>query len=131
VIGQEQLFLDKAQESLAGAQSEFANGRYNNCANRCYYACFQAAITALPRAGIRPRGEQWSHEFVPGQFNGQLIYRRKLYPPQLRHILERNYTLRQKADYAEDLVTETEANRALRRTHSFVHAIEERGGERA
>ncbi len=27
-------FLVKAQESLAGAESEFANGRYNNCANR-------------------------------------------------------------------------------------------------
>ena len=43
------LYTDKAQESLAGAESEFANGRYNNCANRCYYACFQTAIAALLR----------------------------------------------------------------------------------
>jgi len=120
VIGQGQLFLDKAQESLAGAQSEFVNGRYNNAANRCYYACFQAAITALLRAGIQPRGDQWGHEFVPAQFNGQLIYRRKLYPTELRAILERNFALRQKADYAADLVTQTEANRALHRTRGFV-----------
>lgn len=119
-------FLDKALESLAGAESEFVNGRYNNCANRCYYACFQAAIVALQRAGIRPRRDQWSHEFVAGQFNGELINRRKLYPTELRGTLERNYTLRQKADYEEDLVTQTEANRALRRTRSFVQAIEER-----
>jgi hypothetical protein len=32
--------LLKAEESLAAAASELANGRYNSCANRCYYACF-------------------------------------------------------------------------------------------
>lgn len=65
------------------------NGRYNNCANRCYYACFQAAIAALQDAGIRPTGPQWSHAYVPSQFDGVLIYRRKRYPTELRGILER------------------------------------------
>ena len=50
------IYLAKATESLQTAESEFANGRYNSCANRCYYACFQAAIAALLREGIRPRG---------------------------------------------------------------------------
>ena len=89
---------------------------------------YQAAIAALQRAGIRPRGEQWSHEFVPAQFDGQLIYRRKLYPTELRSVLERNYVLRQKADYEDDEVTQTEAQRALRRTRSFVQSVQERGG---
>ncbi len=59
-------YFAKAQESLAGAESEFANARYNNCANRCYYACFQGAVSALIRAGIRPRGNppQWGHSYV-------------------------------------------------------------------
>jgi hypothetical protein len=39
-VGEEQGFLLKAEESLAAAASELANGRYNSCANRCYYACF-------------------------------------------------------------------------------------------
>ena len=43
------IYLAKAEESLRTAESEFANGRYNSCANRCYYACFQAAIAALLR----------------------------------------------------------------------------------
>lgn len=30
-----QIYLFKAEESLAGAESEFINGRYNNTANRC------------------------------------------------------------------------------------------------
>jgi uncharacterized protein (UPF0332 family) len=124
-------FLDKAMESLIGAESEFLNSRYNNCANRCYYACFQAAIVALQGAGIAPRGTtgQWSHAFVPAQFEGMLINRRKLYPTQLRGTLGHLYGLRQTADYDEDPVTQTEANRALRRTRTFVQAIQERGGE--
>jgi hypothetical protein len=68
VITRDDLFLEKARESLAGADSEFAQGRYDNCANRCYYACFQAAIWALDRAGIRPQGAsgEWSHAMVRG-----------------------------------------------------------------
>jgi len=123
------LFLEKALESLAGADSEYANDRYNNCANRCYYACFQAAIVALSRAGIRPRGAsgEWGHAFVPAQFDGELINRRKLYPSELRGTLNRTYKLRSKADYEAVVVTQTEASRALRRTRGFVDAVS--GGE--
>jgi hypothetical protein len=46
------IFLAKAEESLAGAESELAAGRYYNCVNRCYYACFQAAVVALMHAGV-------------------------------------------------------------------------------
>jgi uncharacterized protein (UPF0332 family) len=121
VIAQDDLFLEKARESLAGADSELAQGRYNNCANRCYYACFQAAIWALDRAGIYPQGAsgEWSHAFVPAQFDGQLIGRRKVYSPELA----RNYALRERADYAAGPVSQTETSRALRRARSFVQAI--------
>ena len=122
--------LIKAEESLAGAESEFAQGRYNTCANRCYYACFQAAVAALQRAGIAPRGAsgQWSHSFVPARFDGLLINRRKLYPAELRNVLERTYALRQKADYQEDTVTQTEAERLLRRVRTLAQTIEASGG---
>lgn len=124
-------FLKKADDSLVGAASEFANGRYNNCANRCYYACFQAAVAALTRAGIRLPGQggRWSHAFVPAQFDGQLINRRKLYPSDLRGLLARSYALRQKADYGDDVVSRTEAERTLRRAETFVRTVQRRGGE--
>ena len=126
------LYLDKAQESLAGAESEWANGRFNNCANRAYYACFQAAIAALLAADIRPPGgsDEWSHSFVPAQFNGQLINRRKLYPPELRDTLSRTYLVRQTADYDRKPVSRTEAERALRRARLFVEQIAAKGGDR-
>ena len=128
MIEREYPFLNKAVESLIGAESEFSNQRYNNTANRAYYACFQAAIAALQRAGIRPSREEWSHEFVPSQFDGVLINRRHLYPTELRGVLNRNAGLRLSADYDEDPVTQTEANRALRRSRAFVGAIQTEGG---
>jgi uncharacterized protein (UPF0332 family) len=108
------VFLLKTEESLSGAESEFANDRYNNCANRCYYACFQAAIAALLTEGIQSRGEQWSHPFVQGQFVGQLVNRRKRYAAGLQDVLARTLILRQTADYEPDQVTSLRASRALR-----------------
>lgn len=122
------IFMAKADESLLGAQSEVAQERYNNAANRCYYACFQAAIAALQQARIFPSGrrEDWGHAFVQAAFVGQLINRRKLYSAGLRQVLARNLTLRHKADYAPDLVTQRQAERALQRSREFLDAIRER-----
>jgi uncharacterized protein (UPF0332 family) len=65
------IYLPKAIESLLTAESEFADGRYNSCANRSYYACFQAAIAAILSEGIRPAG-QWNPQYVQAQFVGVL-----------------------------------------------------------
>jgi uncharacterized protein (UPF0332 family) len=121
------IYLTKAIESLLTAESEFANGRYNSCVNRSYYACFQAAIAAILNEGIRPSG-QWNHQFVQAQFVGVLINQRKHYESELRRVLADNQSLRDKADYRPEFVTATQASRALRRTRLFVTAIRQRGG---
>ncbi len=126
-----QIFLAKAQEALAGVESEYSNARYNNCANLLeagYYACFQAAISALIQAGVQPRGTQWGHEFVQAEFAGQLINRRRLYPSNLRDVLSRLLLLRQQADYESAHVTQTRALRAVRRARALVEAVQ-RGAE--
>lgn len=129
MINSNLLILEKALESIAGAESEAANGRYNNSANRGYYASFQAAIAALIRVGVRPPGgsTEWGHAFVAAQFD-TLINRRKIYPAEHRGVLVRNRDLRRRADYTDDVVTQTEANRALRRTRLLVDAVQARGG---
>src|SRR5437899_2303918 len=123
------IYLDKAVESLEGAASEFVNRRFNNTANRSYYACFQAAIHALLQEGIMPPGpkEDWGHDFVQAEFIGQLVNRRKRYPADLRQTLLQNYRLRVIADYERDWVNEIRADRAVRRATEFVEAIRERG----
>src|SRR5262245_29924667 len=120
-------YLSKARESLASAEVDYAAGRYNSCANRAYYACFQAAVAALLAEGLRPanpRGE-WSHEFVQSQFNGLLIGRRKRYPLTLRRILRDTIEVREKADYTPAAVSARVAERVLRAAQSFVRTIEE------
>ena len=126
-------FLDKAHECVAGAASELANGRYNNSANRAYYACYQAAIHALLEADIQPpkASERWGHGFVQARFNGDLINRRKRYPPDIRDTLENNYRLRATADYHRlNHVTEVQAIRAIQRAEAFVAAVAQAGGRR-
>ena len=125
------IYLTKAQESLLGAQSEFANGRYNNCANRCYYSCLQAARAALYAGDMQRRTPhmRWSHEFIQAQFVGELIHRRKVYPSSLRDTPARSLILRQVADYEADMVSQPQAERTLRRTHEFVQTIVLQGGE--
>ncbi len=125
------IYLTKAQESLLGAQSEFANGRYNNCANRCYYSCLQAARAALHKAGIMPDSPRmaWGHEFIQARFVGELINRRKSYPPSIRDTLARTLIVRQLADYEADFVSHTQAERTLRRAHAFITTLLAKGGE--
>lgn len=124
------VFLGKARESLAGAASELTNGRYNNAANRSYYACFQAAIAALERADIRPPGgsSTWGHAFVQAQFVGQLINRRKVYPTVLRDALAQTALLRELADYKITQVSQVQATRAVNRARALVAAVAAQGG---
>lgn len=125
------VFALKAFESLAGAESEYVNGRFDNCANRCYYACFQAAVAALARHGITPPGgvrAQWGHAFVQAQFVTHLIDRRKVFPASLRDTLNRTATLRRAADYTTDEVSQVQAERAIRRARTFVQATQGGGG---
>ncbi len=131
MIEVEDVYLSKAEESLAGAVSEFANSRYNNCANRCYYGCFQAAVFALHNPGLGPSGERatWSHEQIQAIFSRELIGRRKVYMSELRDVLPRLYLLREAADYKQDLVSEIQAARGLQRARGFLQAIRKRGGK--
>lgn len=119
-----EIYLARVAESLAGAEGEYANGRYNNCANRCYYASFQAAVVALDIAGITPRRSRatWSHEAAQAGFVGELVNRRKLSASGLRDVLLCNQALRNTADYESHWVTEVQAARAL------VEAVQARGG---
>ncbi len=61
---------------------------------------------------------------------GVLINRRHLYPAELRGALFRNAAVRLRADYDDNPVTPTEANRALRRSWTFVRAIQNGGARR-
>ena len=129
MIDASEFYLTKARESLAGAESELAAARYNNCANRSYYACFQAAIAALIRGGLRPTNPQsgWGHAFVQSQFTGQLINRRKQFAVNLREALAHTLILRQSADYEAQPISRSQGSRAVTLARALVRAVQERG----
>ncbi len=124
--------LAKAEESLAGAESEFAAGHFNNCANRCYDACFQAAVATLIRADIRPSGnrDEWDHAFVHARFAGHLVHRRKLYPTHLRSTLPDAFAVRERGDYRSVGVGRRDAARWPKEAGLFVDAVASGGGSR-
>jgi len=118
-------FLAKAEESLASAEDDFANERFNSCARGGYYAAFQAAVAALVFAGIRSRG-RWEHDFVHSQFAGILVYRRKLYRVAFRSLLQQAFGIRANADYTEKQVHRQDVGRLLTLTRNLVQQMTER-----
>lgn len=113
----------RARESLAGAASEFEEGRFNNCANRAYYAAFQAAIATLVHEGIQSKTDGWPHTFVQSEFAGKLVNRRHLFPPHFRDVLADLQIIRHQADYSDVSLTRSLASQALRRSREFVETI--------
>jgi len=124
-VAEQHLWLEKAQRSLLGAESEFASQRYDNVANRAYYACFQSAVAALIDAGKRSTGGKgtWSHSVAQAMFSQELIHRRKVYPAELSSILSDVFSLRQQADYTTTLTSEARAKRTLDKARRFVEAV--------
>lgn len=122
-------YLAKALESLVGAEIELQHHNYNNCANRCYYACFQAAVAALLTVGIQARSSSghWRHQTVHAQFVEQLINRRRIFSPTLRTVMSENILLRNEADYEVDSISEKQASRVLRQSRNFVEAVRTEG----
>jgi uncharacterized protein (UPF0332 family) len=116
-------FLRKAQECLDGADEDYANQRFNNCANRSYYACFHAARSALVANGYRAVGGQWSHSDVQAEFTRRFINRTKRFPSDFRDTLLKNIDLRHTGDCKTDFVSEIASARALRRARAFVTAV--------
>lgn len=116
-------YVKKADESLAGAQSEYDNGRFNNRANRAYYAVCQTAVAALLRNGIQRKDETWPHTFVQSEFVGKLVNRRHRYPARLRDTLAELQRYRHRADYRGISITRADANIAVRRCHEFVEIV--------
>ena len=116
-------FLFKAAESLASAEADLAATRYNSCADRAYYAAFQAAIAALIHSGVTQRRQRWEHAFVMSEFSGTLIRRRRLVPSSLRDVLNSLRDARNVADYRSSSVSRDTAKRSLRNARTVVAVV--------
>lgn len=118
-----QNWLDKANENLAAAQLCFDHGHFNACANRLYYAMFQASIAALVKHGLLPPHAQVGHDWLQSNFSGQLIKHRKVFPAHFRFYLYEAYKIRVEADYKLSSVSKKVVAAELKKTSEFINAI--------
>jgi uncharacterized protein (UPF0332 family) len=124
-------FLAKSRQNLTVADTARAGQHYDAAASRAYYAAFQAAVAALWVEGIRAGRDAsgtMSHATVQAEWSGRLIFRRKLYPPELRTVLQRLYDWRIKADYQIGSVTERQARQACDLSRLLVEHVHARLG---
>ncbi len=115
-------FLSKARENLKIAQISFDSECYNACANRAYYAAFQAAIAALSDKGIQ--SEKNEHAWVQSEFSLRLIHRKKVYPAKLKTYLLDMQLVRNMADYSYKRVSRKLAREQLSQASEMIRAIE-------
>ncbi len=114
--------MDKAKENLNIAQLSFEMECYNACANRAYFAAFQAAVAALSAQGIQSGKND--HAWVQSEFNLQLIKRKKIYSAKFKGYLLDMQQARNKADYSEKNVGKKASREQLSRAAEMIYAIE-------
>ena len=114
------IYLRKAHENLRSAEKAFDDAAYNACANRAYYAAYQAAIAVLRAKGFTPKTD---HEVVQAMFSSELINRRKVFPSRLKSYLPNLQTLRNVADYEPVEITKRQAHFQLKQAQEFITII--------
>jgi uncharacterized protein (UPF0332 family) len=115
------IYWTKEQENLESAELLLANGRYNACANRAYYAALQASIVALLDEGYTV--EKVDYALTQGDFVSMLIHRKKIYPQQIASHLDTLRQAREDADYKLKMISEVRARRQVTHAIELLHLI--------
>jgi uncharacterized protein (UPF0332 family) len=100
-----------------------AAGRFCNAVNRAYYAAFQMSIAARIAEGepTDNRQGQWRHAPTFLSLDAKLM---RWGQPALTGLLNILYNLRVRADYSQDSISNTEAERALETARHLIAAVE-------
>ena len=117
-----QVYLTKAKNNLHTAQSAYAQGDFDSCTSRAYFAVFHAEIAALIKLTAF-RQDRWGHDRVQEEFNRQLVRSRKVFPASLQSIHNDLIGRRHIADYTAQHVSVRIAERCLRRAAEMVTHI--------
>ncbi|MCL2511405.1 MAG: HEPN domain-containing protein [Bacteroidales bacterium] len=113
--------LERARETLLDVDISIQNNRWNNAANRLYYACFYATIALLLNDGFEAR----SHNGVRTLL-GQHYVNEGIINKELSQAYRKMFNLRQTGDY-DDLavVTKDEVLDLLEPAKQFIKTIEQ------
>ena len=112
--------LERAKESLIDVHISVQNERWNNAANRLYYACFYAAIALLLKDGYETR----THNGVR-MLLGLHYVKTGIISKEQNKAYRRMFDIRQTGDY-DDLImiTENKVLPLLEPAKQFIETIE-------
>lgn len=113
-------WMEKANDSLASAESEVAAGRYTFAMNRAYYACFYAASAIL----LQNKRRFSKHSGVRAALHQHLV---KTGQMKIEHgkIYDRLFENRQEGDYLELIRFEEEqVSHAIQDARAFVTEVQ-------
>lgn len=116
-------WMNKALENFKAAQLCFERDCFNACANRLYYAMFQAGAAALLKNGVKPAGEKIGHDWLQAAFAEQLIHRRKIFARKFRPYLSDAYRVRELADYRPSPVGKKVVAGELKKAKELIDVI--------
>ena len=113
--------LERANESLLDVHISIQNSRWNNAANRLYYACFYATIALLLKDGHEARTHNGVRTLL-----GQHYVKEGIISTELNQIYRKLFNLRQTGDY-DDLavLTKEEVLDLLEPAENFIKSIEQ------
>ena len=112
--------LARAKDSLLDVHFSIQHSRWNNAANRLYYACFYAAIALLINDGYEAR----THNGVKSLLGLQYVKNGKM-NEDLYQAYRKMFNLRQTGDY-DDLIITTEEDilPLIEPAQNFIQEIE-------
>jgi len=108
--------LERAKEALLDVRVSIQNDRWNNAANRLYYACFYAAIALL----INDEYEAHTHNGVRALL-GQHYVKNGIIDEELSQAYRRMFNLRQTGDYDDmAMITENDVRPLVELAERFI-----------
>lgn len=116
------VYLDKARANVRTAEGAYAQGDFDSCASRAYFAVFQVEVAALIKL-TDFRQDRWGHDRVQEEFNRRLIRSRKLFPSALRFVHNDLIGRRHLADYTDQYLSARVAERCLKHATEMVATI--------
>ena len=112
--------LERARETFLDVQLAVQNMRWNNAANRLYYACFYAAIALLLKDGYETRTHNGVRTLL-----GLHYVKTGLIDEKLMKAYRKMFSLRQTGDYDDMVVlTEDDILELLEPAEQFINVIE-------
>ena len=119
-------FLEQSDDTLLAAQVLLEKELYDSCANRAYYAAFQAALAALTSFGLK--AEKSEHKWVQATFNliVNCCINANFSTDASKPTLLDLQRIRNRADYTDKKIGFKIAHRQLAQAKVFVETITQR-----